>query len=124
MIWPRSTLVEHFTARGFAKLSQGTVPQEAPPDFEDGKKGLATLVVRSLRIDRDASPPVPRSPRGQQDGSVYHVIDRGRRSSHAFHQNQDNEASVTAYRDEKRHLATVFGLLLNAESLSLCLETV
>jgi ubiquinone/menaquinone biosynthesis C-methylase UbiE len=34
MIWPRSAFVQNFTATGFAKLSQGTVHQQASPDFD------------------------------------------------------------------------------------------
>jgi hypothetical protein len=38
-----------------------------------------------------------------------------RRSSHAFHQNQDTEAFLSLLSEmKKRHLVTVFGLLLNA----------
>jgi len=32
MIWPRGVYVEHFTSRGFALLSQGTIGQETAPD--------------------------------------------------------------------------------------------
>lgn len=53
MVWPRSTLVEHFTARGFAKLSQGTVRQEASPDFEAYLRKIESRVYSVLALISD-----------------------------------------------------------------------
>jgi hypothetical protein len=53
MIWPRRTLVEHFTARGFAKRSQGTVQQEASPDFESYLRKIEGRVYSDLALISD-----------------------------------------------------------------------
>ncbi len=53
MIWPRSTLVEHFTDRGFAKLSQGTVHQEASTDFEAYIRKIESRVYSDLALIPD-----------------------------------------------------------------------
>jgi ubiquinone/menaquinone biosynthesis C-methylase UbiE len=53
MIWPRSTLVAHFLTRGFAKLSQGTVSQEASPDFEAYLRKIASRVYSDLALIPD-----------------------------------------------------------------------
>jgi ubiquinone/menaquinone biosynthesis C-methylase UbiE len=53
MIWPRSTLVEHFTARSFAKLSQGTVHQEASPDVEAYIRKIESRVYSDLALIPD-----------------------------------------------------------------------
>lgn len=53
MVWPRSTLVEHFTARGFAKLSQGTVRQEASPDFKAYLRKIESRVYSVLDLISD-----------------------------------------------------------------------
>jgi ubiquinone/menaquinone biosynthesis C-methylase UbiE len=53
MIWPRRTLVEQFTARGFTKLSQGTVRQEASPDFETYLRKIESRVYSDLALISD-----------------------------------------------------------------------
>ena len=53
MLWPRSTLVEHFTARGFVQLSQGTVSQEASPDFESYLRKIESRVYSDLALISD-----------------------------------------------------------------------
>jgi ubiquinone/menaquinone biosynthesis C-methylase UbiE len=53
MIWPRSTLVAHFTAGGFAQLSQGTVHQEASPDVEAYLKKIESRVYSDLALISD-----------------------------------------------------------------------
>jgi len=53
MIWPRHTLVENFTARGFAKLSQGTVRQQASPDFESYLRKIDQRVYSDLALIPD-----------------------------------------------------------------------
>jgi hypothetical protein len=53
MIWPRHTLVENFTGRGFAKLSQGTVLQEASPDFESYLRKIDQRVYSDLALIPD-----------------------------------------------------------------------
>ncbi len=53
MIWPRSTFVESFRARGFALLSQGTVHQEASPDFEAYIRKISSRVYSDLALITD-----------------------------------------------------------------------
>ena len=53
MIWPRNTLVEHFLTRGFTKLSQGTVPQEASPNLEAYIEKIAGRVYSDLALIPD-----------------------------------------------------------------------
>jgi len=53
MIWPRSTLVEQFTARGFTKLSQDTVHQEASPDLESYLRKIESRVYSDLALISD-----------------------------------------------------------------------
>jgi ubiquinone/menaquinone biosynthesis C-methylase UbiE len=53
MLWPRRTLVEQFTARGFATLSQGTVHQEASPDFETYLRKIESRVYSDLALIPD-----------------------------------------------------------------------
>ena len=53
MIWPRSTLVEHFTARGFTNLSQGTVRQQVSPDFEAYLRKIESRVYSDLALISD-----------------------------------------------------------------------
>jgi ubiquinone/menaquinone biosynthesis C-methylase UbiE len=53
MIWPRSTLVEHFTSRGFAQLSHGTVQQEASPDVGAYLRKIESRVYSDLTLISD-----------------------------------------------------------------------
>lgn len=53
MIWPRRTLVEYFLTRGFTKLSQGAVPQEASPNFEAYIRKIASRVYSDLALIPD-----------------------------------------------------------------------
>jgi len=53
MIWPRSTWVEHFTSRGFAQLSQGTMLQEASPDFESYLRKIESRAYSDLALISD-----------------------------------------------------------------------
>jgi len=50
MLWPRSTLVAHFTARGFAQLSQGTVRQKASPDGESYLRKIESRAYSDLAL--------------------------------------------------------------------------
>jgi hypothetical protein len=52
---PRSAMVENFTARGFAKLSQGTVHQQASPDFDCYIRKIASRVYSDLALIPDAA---------------------------------------------------------------------
>jgi ubiquinone/menaquinone biosynthesis C-methylase UbiE len=53
MVWPRSTLVERFTARSFVLLSQGTMHQEASPDFEAYVRKIGSRVYSDLALIPD-----------------------------------------------------------------------
>jgi ubiquinone/menaquinone biosynthesis C-methylase UbiE len=53
MLWPRRTLIEHFTARGFARRSQGTVHQEASPDVEAYVRKIESRVYSDLALIPD-----------------------------------------------------------------------
>jgi ubiquinone/menaquinone biosynthesis C-methylase UbiE len=53
MLWPRRTLVEHFTTRGFAELSQGTVRQEAAPDVAAYLRKIESRVYSDLALISD-----------------------------------------------------------------------
>jgi ubiquinone/menaquinone biosynthesis C-methylase UbiE len=53
MLWPRTTLVEHFTARNFAQLSQGTVHQEASPDVESYFRKIESRAYSDLALISD-----------------------------------------------------------------------
>jgi ubiquinone/menaquinone biosynthesis C-methylase UbiE len=53
MLWPRWTLMEHFTVRGFAQLSQGTVRQEASPDFGAYLRKIESRVYSDLALISD-----------------------------------------------------------------------
>jgi ubiquinone/menaquinone biosynthesis C-methylase UbiE len=53
MVWPRRALIEHFTARGFAKLSQGTVRQEASPDFAAHLRKIESRVYSVVALISD-----------------------------------------------------------------------
>jgi len=53
MIWPRRTLIQHCTDRGFAKLSQGTVHQEASPDFGAYIRKIGRRVYSDLALIPD-----------------------------------------------------------------------
>ena len=53
MIWPGSTLVAHFTASGLAKLSPGTVQQEASPDLESYLRKIESRVYSDLALVSD-----------------------------------------------------------------------
>jgi ubiquinone/menaquinone biosynthesis C-methylase UbiE len=50
MLWPRSMMVEHFTARGFALLSQGTVRQEASPNVASYLRKIESRVYSDLTL--------------------------------------------------------------------------
>ncbi len=50
MLWPRSTMVEHFTARGFTLLSQGTVRQEASPNVASYIRKIESRVYSDLTL--------------------------------------------------------------------------
>jgi hypothetical protein len=48
-------VVEHFTARGFATRSQGTVQQEASADFEAYLRKIESRVYSALALMLDAA---------------------------------------------------------------------
>lgn len=50
MLWRRSMMVEYFTARGFARRSQGTVRQEASPDVATYLTKIASRVYSDLAL--------------------------------------------------------------------------
>jgi ubiquinone/menaquinone biosynthesis C-methylase UbiE len=53
ILWPRSTLVQHFTARGFVQRSQGTVSQEASPDGDSYLRKIESRVYSDLALISD-----------------------------------------------------------------------
>jgi ubiquinone/menaquinone biosynthesis C-methylase UbiE len=53
MLWPRSTLVAHFTARGFAHLTEGTMQQEASPEVEAYLRKIESRVYSDLALISD-----------------------------------------------------------------------
>lgn len=53
MLWPRSTLIEYFTANGFTKLSQGTVHQETSPDLDGYLSKIESRVYSDLALIED-----------------------------------------------------------------------
>jgi ubiquinone/menaquinone biosynthesis C-methylase UbiE len=53
MIWPRRRLVDSFTAIKFAKLAQGTVHQEASPDYESYIRKIESRVYSDLALIPD-----------------------------------------------------------------------
>jgi ubiquinone/menaquinone biosynthesis C-methylase UbiE len=53
MLWPRRTLVEHFTARGFTQLSQGTMGQEASPDVASYLRKIESRAYSDLALISD-----------------------------------------------------------------------
>ena len=50
MLWRRSTIVEHFIARGFTLLSQGTVRQEASPNVVSYLGKIKSRVYSDLAL--------------------------------------------------------------------------
>jgi putative transposase len=56
---------------------------------------------------------MPRIPRGQQGGYVYHVINRGNGRATVFHKSQDYEAFLSLLSEaKKRHPVKLFGFCL------------
>ena len=53
MMWPRRRLVENFTAKSFTELAQGTVHQEASPDYECYIKKIESRVYSDLALIPD-----------------------------------------------------------------------
>jgi putative transposase len=63
---------------------------------------------------------MPRIPRAQQAGFVYHVINRGNGRATIFHKAQDYQAFLSILALAKaRHPVKMFAFLSDAESLSL-----
>lgn len=55
MLWPRSSLVEFFTAKGFAKLLQGSLHQQVASDCEAYIKKIGSRVYSDLALIPDAA---------------------------------------------------------------------
>lgn len=53
MIWPRRRLLETFTATKFALLTQGTLQQEASPDYEAYIRKIRSRVYSDLTLISD-----------------------------------------------------------------------
>ena len=66
---------------------------------------------------------MPRIPRGQQGGYVYHVINRGNGRTTVFHKTQDYEAFLSLLVEaKKRHRVKIFGFCLMPNHFHLVLE--
>ena len=66
---------------------------------------------------------MPRIPRGQQGGYVYHVINRGNDRTTVFHKTQDYEAFLSLLIEaKKRHRVKMFGFCLMPNHFHLVLE--
>ena len=66
---------------------------------------------------------MPRIPRGQQAGNVYHTINRGNGRATVFHKNQDYEAFLSLLGDAKgRHPVKIFAFCLMPNHFHFVLE--
>jgi len=66
---------------------------------------------------------VPRIPRGQQSGYVYHVINRGNGRATVFHKSQDYEAFLSLLSEaKKRHRVKIYSFCLMPSHFHFVLE--